>query len=46
MILFPDTNPLLDELRRIEIDNLTPLEALNKFYEWRQRFLPEDEEHI
>jgi len=46
MILFPDTNPLLEELRRIEIDNLTPLEALNKFYEWRQRFLPDDDEQL
>ena len=39
MAFFPDTNPLLDELRRLEIDSLTPLEALNKLYEWTKRFL-------
>ena len=42
MILFPETNPLLDELQALDVDNLTPLEALNKFYEWRKRFLPDE----
>ena len=42
MILFPETNPLLDELQVLDVDNLTPLEALNKFYEWRKRFLPDE----
>ncbi len=33
---FPDTNPLLEELEDLEVDTLSPLEALNKLYEWQQ----------
>ncbi len=36
--LFPETNPLLEELRSLDISSLTPLEALNKLYEWQKRF--------
>lgn len=36
--LFPETNPLLDELAALDIASLTPLEALNKMFEWQQRF--------
>lgn len=38
LVLFPETNPLLDELDTLAIESITPLEALNKLYEWRQRF--------
>ena len=40
--LFPETNPLLDELDKIDINALSPMEALNKLYEWQRRFLKED----
>jgi DNA mismatch repair protein MutS len=33
---FPETNPLLEDLEDLEIDALSPLEALNKLYEWQQ----------
>jgi DNA mismatch repair protein MutS len=33
----PTTNPLMEELKNLEIDALAPLEALNKLYEWQQR---------
>ncbi|MBI3241628.1 MAG: DNA mismatch repair protein MutS [Chloroflexi bacterium] len=36
--LFPETNPLVDELKSLDISSLTPLEALNKMYEWQKRF--------
>jgi DNA mismatch repair protein MutS len=39
MTLFPATNPLLDELSALDINALSPIEALNKLYEWQQRFL-------
>ncbi len=42
LALFPKTNPLLDELKGLDINTLAPLEALNKLYEWQKRFL-EDE---
>ncbi len=38
--LFPETNPLIDELKKIDINSLSPMEALNKLYEWQRRFLP------
>lgn len=36
--LFPETNPLLAELAALDIAALTPLEALNKMFEWQKRF--------
>ncbi len=39
MALFPATNPLLDELADLDINTLSPIEALNKLYEWQRRFL-------
>ena len=37
--LFPDTNPLLDELRSLDMNSISPIEALNKLYEWHRRYL-------
>ena len=37
--LFPETNPLLDELGKLDMNSLSPIEALNKLYEWQSRFL-------
>jgi DNA mismatch repair protein MutS len=39
MALFPETNPLLDDLKGLDINALSPIEALNKLYEWKKRFL-------
>ncbi len=36
--LFPLTHPMLEELRQLDVSSLTPLEALNKLYEWQRRF--------
>ena len=36
--LFPETNPLLDELKDIDVNSLSPIEALNKLFEWQKRF--------
>ncbi len=38
LALFPQDNPLLDELESLDVASLTPLEALNKLYEWQRRF--------
>jgi len=38
MALFPETNPLLDELKELDINSLSPIEALNKIYEWQKKF--------
>jgi DNA mismatch repair protein MutS len=36
--LFPETNPLLDELKHIDVNSLSPIEALNKLFEWQRRY--------
>jgi DNA mismatch repair protein MutS len=41
LALFPETNPLLDALKTLDLNNLSPIEALNKLYEWKKRFTQE-----
>ncbi len=36
--LFPETNPLLEALKALDVNNLTPIEALNLLYRWKQEF--------
>jgi DNA mismatch repair protein MutS len=36
--LFPATSPLLDELKGLDVTTMTPLEAMNKLYEWQRRY--------
>lgn len=38
MALFPETNPLVEELRRLDIVTISPLEALNKLFEWQKKY--------
>ncbi len=38
LALFPTKNVFLDELQSLDISTLSPLEALNKLYEWQQKF--------
>ena len=42
LALFPETNPLVDELKLLDVNTLSPIEALNKLYEWRRRYLEEE----
>jgi DNA mismatch repair protein MutS len=39
LALFPETNPLLDELKKLDVNALSPIEALNRLYEWQRRYL-------
>jgi DNA mismatch repair protein MutS len=43
LALFPEIDPLLKELEALDIASLTPLEALNKLYEWQRHFGRVDE---
>jgi DNA mismatch repair protein MutS len=36
--LFPETSPLLDELGALDENALSPIEALNKLFEWKRRY--------
>lgn len=42
LALFPETNPLVDELKKLDANTLSPIEALNKLYEWQRRYLDKD----
>ncbi len=33
----PETHPLIDEIKAMDVDSISPLEALNKLYELKQR---------
>jgi DNA mismatch repair protein MutS len=36
--LFPETNPLIDELKGLDVNGLSPIEALNKLFEWQKKY--------
>jgi len=36
--LFPESSPLLDELKELDVNSLSPIEALNKLFEWQRKF--------
>jgi DNA mismatch repair protein MutS len=36
--LFPETNPLIDELQGMDVNALSPIEALNKLFEWQKKY--------
>jgi DNA mismatch repair protein MutS len=38
MALFPETSPILEELSELDVNSLTPLEAINKLYEWKKKY--------
>ncbi len=37
--LFPETSPLLDELKELDVNALSPIEALNRLFEWQKKFI-------
>ena len=38
LTLFPENNPILRALEEMDINALSPIEALNKLYEWKKNF--------
>lgn len=40
--LFPETSPVIEELRELDVTAMTPLEAINKLYEWKRRYTDEE----
>jgi DNA mismatch repair protein MutS len=37
-MLFPETSPLLEELKEVDVNSISPIEALNKLFEWQKKF--------
>ncbi|MGW8251828.1 MAG: MutS-related protein, partial [Anaerolineales bacterium] len=42
LALFPKTNPLIEELRALDLNSITPIEALTRLYDWQRRFSEKD----
>ena len=40
--LFPENNPLMEEFKKLDLEALSPIQALNKLYEWKTAFFPKD----
>ena len=38
LLLFPETNPIVDALKALDVDNLSPIEAINMLYTWKRKF--------
>ncbi len=38
LMLFPETNPIVDALHSLDVDNLSPIEAINTLYTWKRKF--------
>ena len=39
--LFPENNPLMEAFKKLDLESLTPIQALNKLYEWKNAFFSE-----
>jgi DNA mismatch repair protein MutS len=37
LALFPETSPIIEELKKLDVESMTPLEALNKLYELQRK---------
>lgn len=44
LTLFPETNPLIEELRNLDVNALSPIEALNRLYEWQRKYIASSED--
>jgi DNA mismatch repair protein MutS len=42
LTLFPENNALLEAFQNLDINSLTPIEALNLLYEWKRRYFSDD----
>ena len=43
MSFFPESNPLVDDLQKIDLNQLSPIEALNILYEWKRKYIKKKE---
>ena len=44
LTLFPENNPLLEAFKDLDINSITPIEALNLLYDWKRKFIQDDKE--
>lgn len=40
--LFPENNPMIEAFKKLDLETLTPIQALNLLYEWKRKYFSED----
>lgn len=40
--LFPENNPMIEAFKKLDLEALSPIQALNKLYEWKRKYFSED----
>jgi len=43
LALFPENNALLDAFKDLDLNSLTPIEAMNLLFDWKRRYFSDDE---
>lgn len=39
--LFPENNPMIEAFKKLDLETLTPIQALNLLYEWKRKYFSE-----
>ena len=40
--LFPENNPMIEAFKKLDLETLTPIQALNLLYEWKRKYFAKD----
>ena len=40
--LFPENNPMIEAYKKLDLETLSPIQALNLLYEWRRKYFSKD----
>lgn len=41
--LFPENNPMIEAFKKLDLETLSPIQALNLLYEWKRKYFPKEE---
>ncbi|MEN6580792.1 MAG: DNA mismatch repair protein MutS, partial [Anaerolineaceae bacterium] len=41
--LFPENNPMIEAFKNLDLETLSPIQALNLLYEWKRKYFPKEE---
>jgi len=43
MRLFPENNPMIEAYKKLDLETLSPIQALNLLYEWKRKYFSTEE---
>jgi len=43
MRLFPENNPMIEAYKKLDLETLSPIQALNLLYEWKRKYFSKEE---